>query len=86
MEHNIDYETTTTLDIQRETIRPPLMTTVFTIMMVSQLPVRNRLTAGRVFKGDYSIGLTVLPLFIFIFSGVLYVLQKKIKSLFILYR
>ena len=62
------------------------MTTVFTIMTVPQLPVRSCLTTWRVFKGDYSIGLTVLPLFLFLFSGVSYVLQKKIRSLFTLYR
>ncbi len=45
---------------ERISICPPLKTTVFTIMAVSQLPVRSRLTAGRVFKGDYSIGLTGL--------------------------
>ena len=39
-------------------IHPPLTTTVFAIMVVSQLPVRSCLTARRVFKGDYSIGLT----------------------------
>ena len=51
---------------ERIFIHPPLMTTVFTIMVDSQLPVRSHLTAGRVFKGDYSIGLTVLPLFLFL--------------------
>ena len=43
---------------ERMFICPPLKTAVFTIMPVSQLLVRSCLTAGRVFKGDYSIGLT----------------------------
>ena len=68
---------------ERISICPPLMTNIFTIVTVSQLPVRSNLAAGRVFKGDYSIGLTVL---LFLFSGVLYVLQEKMKSLFTLYR
>ena len=68
MEHNINDETTATADIQRENIHHPLTTTVFTIMTVSQLPVRSCLTTGRVFKGDYSIGLTVLPLISFSFQ------------------
>ena len=40
-------------------IPPPLMTTIFTIMVVSQLLVRSHF---EIFKGNYSIGLTVLPL------------------------
>ena len=55
-------------------------------MTVPQLPVRSHFTTRRVSKGNYSIGLIVLPLFLFIFSGILYVLQKKINSLFTLYR
>ena len=55
MEHNINYETTITADIFT---RLPLMTTVFRIMTISQLLVRSHLTARRVFRGDYSIGLT----------------------------
>ena len=40
MEHNINYETTTTADIpERIFIHHPLTTTVFTKMAVSQLPV-----------------------------------------------
>ena len=53
---------------ERIFICPPLTTNIFTIMVVSQLLVRSHLTTGRVFKGDYSIGLTVLPLFFFFFS------------------
>ena len=56
-------------------------------MAVSQLPVRSHLTARRVFLRDYSIRLTVLPFFcVFLFSGISYVLQKKMKTLFTLYR
>ena len=45
---------------ERIFICPPQKTTVFIIMAVSQLPVRSCLTTRRVFKGDYSIGLTAL--------------------------
>ena len=41
---------------ERIPICPPLTTTIFTIMMVSQLLMRGNLTAGKIFKGDYSIG------------------------------
>ena len=52
------------------------MTNVSTIMAVSQLPVRSHLTAGRVFKEDYSIGLTVLPFFFF-FSVEYHMFYKR---------
>ena len=45
---------------ERIFICPPLTTNVFTVMVVSQLPVRNCRTTRRVFKKDYSIGLTVM--------------------------
>ena len=69
---------------ERIFICPSLTTTVFNIMVVSQLLVSSYLTAWRVFKGDYYIGLTVL--YLFLFSRVSYVLPKKMKSLFTLYR
>ena len=39
-------------------ICPPLMTNLFPVIVVSQLPVRSHLTTRRVFKEDYSIELT----------------------------
>ena len=49
---------------------------IFTLLAVSQFPVKSRLSDRRVFKF----------FFFFFFSGVSYVLQKKMKSLFTLYR
>ena len=59
IEHNINSKTQQ-LRIYGKRIfnSPPLTTTVFTIMAVPQLPVRSCFTAWRVFKEDYSIGLT----------------------------
>ena len=47
-------------------------------MTISQLSVGRNLTAKRVFKGDYSIGLTVLPLFSFQWSIICSAKENKV--------
>ena len=69
---------------ERIFIRPPLKTTVFTIMAVSQLPVRSHFTAGKVFMGDYSIGLIVLPLFSFSFQWSIICSAKENEEFYII--
>ena len=87
MEHNINYKTTTTAEIQRENIYSSSSNNYHIYnndgLTTSGLKSPHRQES---IQGEYSIGLTVLPLFLFRFSGVSYVIQKKIKSLFTLYR
>ena len=58
IDHNINYEITITADIRRESFySSPSTTSVFTIIVIPQLPDRSCLTTGRESKGDCFIGL-----------------------------
>ena len=87
MEHNINPETTTTVDIQRENIYSSSSNNYciynnggLTTSGLKPTYFRESIRGGLLHWINSS------SPFLFLFSGVLYVLQKKTKSLFTLYR